>query len=95
LHVEHLNQLGHGAPSRVNSTRLKERLLAVLPELRVHANGREILLVYEKDIGALINGACEPNPDSDTMVLAKAAKLVCTQIFKQQNKFSGTLNGEY
>jgi len=74
---------------------LKERLLTVLPELRAHANKREILLAYEKDIGALINGACEPNPDSDAMVLANAAKLVRTQIFKQQNKFSETFNSEY
>ena len=71
-------------------------LLAVLPELRAYTNGREVLLAYEKDIGALINSACENNPDSDAMVLAKAAKLICTEIFQQQNnyKFSGTFISE-
>ena len=49
LYTERLNRLGHNTGSRVNSTRLKERLLAVLPELKAYANGREVLLAYEKD----------------------------------------------
>ena len=72
LYVERLNQLGFNITGKVNSTRLKERLLTVLPELRLYPHGQEILLAYEKDIGSLINLACEEDHDSDAMVLTKS-----------------------
>ena len=50
LYTECLNQLGFSTTGKVNSTRLKERLLSVLPELRCYSHGREILMAYEKDI---------------------------------------------
>ena len=49
-------------------------------------------MAYEKDIGTLINFACEEDHDSDAMVLAKAAKFVCKQIFDYQSKFNGSFN---
>ena len=51
-------------------------------------------MAYEKDIGTLINFACEEDHDSDAMVLTKAAKLVCKQIFDYQSKFNGSFNNE-
>ena len=45
LYAERLNQLGFST-GKVNSTRLKERLLTVLPELRSYLHGWEILLAY-------------------------------------------------
>ena len=89
-----MNQLGFSTTGKVNSTRLKERLLSVLPELRCYSHGREILMAYEKDIGTLINFACEEDYDSVAMVLAKAAKLVRKQIFDYQSKFNGSFNNE-
>jgi hypothetical protein len=38
----------------VNSTRLKEKLLAEIPEFESH-KGRDILLAFKKDIGAILN----------------------------------------
>ena len=73
LYAKRLNQLGFST-GKINSTRLKERLLTVLPELRSYPHGREILLAYEKDIGTLIHTACEKDHDSDAMVLAKVVK---------------------
>ena len=93
LFAERLNQLGFST-GKVNSTRLKERLLTVLPELRCYPHGRDILLVYEKDISTLIHSACEKDHDSDAMVLAKAAKLVHREIFDYPNKFNGSFNNE-
>ena len=49
-------------------------------------------MAYEKDIGTLINFACEEDHDSDIMILAKAAKLVRKQIFDYQSKFNGSFN---
>ena len=79
---------------KVNSTRLKEILLAVLPELRLYPHGQEILLAYEKDIGFVINLVFEEDHDSDAMVLAKAAKLVHRKIFDYQGKFNESFNNE-
>ena len=78
LYTELLNQLGVEVSGRVNSTRLKERLLAAVPDLsaHVHVNGKDILLSYDNDIGTVINFACESSFDSDAVVLAKAAKIV-------------------
>ena len=94
LYTECLNQLGCSTTGKVNSTRLKERLLLVLPELRCYPHGREVLLAYERDIGTLINFACEENHDSDVMLLAKAAKIVRKQIFDYESKFDGSFNNE-
>ena len=44
---QRLEQLGMKAPD-VNSTRLKEKLLAEIPELESHKNERNILLAFKK-----------------------------------------------
>ena len=94
LYAERLNQLNFSTTGKVNSTRLKERLLTVLPELRSYPHGREVFLVYEKDIGTLINFACKEDHDSDAMMLAKVAKLIRRQIFGYQSNFNGSFNSE-
>ena len=76
LYTERLRQLGVEVSSRINSTRLKERLLSAVPDLRAHVKGKEIFLTYENDVGNVINLACENNFDSDAMVLAKPARIV-------------------
>ena len=93
LYAERLNQLGFST-GKVNSTRLKERLLTVLPELRSYPHGQDILLAYEKDISTLIHNTCKKDHDSDAMVLAKAAKLVCREIFGYPSKFNGSFDNE-
>ena len=52
LYIERLRQLGIEVSSRINSTRLKERLLSAVPDLtaHVHTNGKDVLLSYDNDI---------------------------------------------
>ena len=59
LYTERLRQIGVEVSSRINSTRLKERLLSALPDFRAHINGKEIFLTYENDVGNIINLVCE------------------------------------
>jgi len=79
-------QLGAEISGRMNSISLKERLLAVVPDSRSHMNGKEVLLTYDSDIGTVINFARESYFDSYAMVLAKAAKIVCREIFNCQEQ---------
>ena len=94
LYTARLRQLGAEVSGRMNSTRLKERLLAAVPDLRSHMNGKEVLLTYDSDIGTVINFACESDFDSDAMVLAKAAKIVRREIFncQKQLQFNGSFS---
>ena len=75
LYVHRLQQLKACVPDRVNSTRLKDRILAQIPALRAQNKGREVFLVYE-DIGAALQFAVENSDDSNAVHLAKAAQIV-------------------
>ena len=90
LYTETLRQLGVEVSSRINSIRLKERLLSAVPDLRAHVKGKEIfILTYENDVGNVINLACENNLDSVAMILAKAARILCRELFEQKRHFTG------
>ena len=60
--------------SRIHSTRLKNRLMAELPEFRAHSEGRDTLLTFQKNIGSALKKACDH--DRDAMHLARAAEVV-------------------
>jgi len=51
LYTERLEQLGVFVEGRVNATRLKNRILAALPDLQAHKQGRDVLLVFKEDVG--------------------------------------------
>ena len=72
--------------STFNRTRLKNKLLSKIPELKPFHKGREVLLVFEKDVGPALVSACDY---TDAMHLAKASEIVRREIFAEQNKFCG------
>ena len=51
MYTTRLQVLGMELLTRVNSTRLKERILSMVPDIVAQSKGREVLLVFEKDIG--------------------------------------------
>jgi len=51
LYKVKLEQLGVVMESCVHTTRLKNRLLSELPDLQAHAQGKDILLSFKKDVG--------------------------------------------
>jgi hypothetical protein len=57
LYSVQLEQLG-GVGS-VHSTRLKEQLLAHFPDMRAHDEGRDVLLMFDYDIGPAVLKACQ------------------------------------
>ena len=50
LYQQCVAQLGVDSP-RVNSIRLKDKLLEEIPELEAHRSGRDALLAFQKDVG--------------------------------------------
>jgi len=52
LYMSRMEQFGVVNDARVNTARLKQRLLAHFPDLRAQNKGRDVLLVFDEDIGA-------------------------------------------
>ena len=88
LYKDRLEHLGVTVDSRIHNTRLKNRIVAKLPELRVHSEGRDTLLTFQKNIGSALEKAC--NPDSDAMHVARVAEVVHREMFKKIFLFDGS-----
>ena len=88
LYKVRLEQLGVTVSNRIHTTRLKNRLLSELPDLRAYSEGRDTLLTFEKDIGPALKKAC--NHDSDGMYLVRAVQVVRREIFDTRISFDGS-----
>ena len=86
LYASRLEQLGVVSDVRVNSTRLKQSLLAQFPDMRAHNQGRDIWLLFDEDVSAALGKACERDNDSDAVVLAHAAQIVRQHMFEEAKK---------
>ena len=72
LYQSRMQQLGVKLDTRVHSTRLKHRLLAQFPDMRAHTKGRDVLLVFEEDVGAALTKACELDSDNNVVILVRS-----------------------
>ncbi|XP_064078470.1 uncharacterized protein LOC135195894 [Macrobrachium nipponense] len=68
-----------------NTTRVAE-LLAEIPELEAHKKGRSVLLALQKDVALALSRAYEY---SDTLVIAKAAKILRKHILDHRYRLDG------
>ena len=60
-------------------------------DLQAHKEGRDIFLVFNKDVGPAMRKACKHDADSDAVHLARAANIVRREIFnKKESSFSGS-----
>ena len=74
----------------MNSTRLKDRLLSQISALLAQNKGREVFLVYDEDIGAVLQFDVENSDDSNAVHLAKAAQIVRKDMLEKKQNFDGT-----
>ena len=88
-----LKDLGVDA-GKVNTTRLKDRILSTLSQISRHSQGRDILLVLDQDIGDAIKLANELDADAEAVHLARAARIVRKDILKHDQFFKGTFGSE-
>ena len=62
--------------------------------METHKQGREVVLVCNKDVGSAIRKACERDVDNDAVHLAKAANIVRRDMFKMKKQFSGSFDAK-
>ena len=81
-------------PASINTTRLKERILAVFTDLTDQSQGRDtiLVLVLKHEIGDALKRAKEN--DSEAWHLAKAAMIIRRDISRTKNSFNGTFTGK-
>lgn len=75
-----LEQLGVDSPN-VHFTRLKEQLLARIPELEAHKKGRDVLLAFKADIGPMLH---EASQYSNALHLSKAVDILRKEMLQQR-----------
>ena len=86
LFKQRLEQLGLGAPN-VNSTRLKEQILAEMPEMDTFKNGRDVTIAFRKDVGPALSQACR---NSEAIILARVANVLLRHMLDHKYTFYGT-----
>ena len=74
----------------VHATRFKLRLLKHVPGLTEEKEGKDIILIFSKDIGPTIQHAINNDMDEEAVVLSKAAQIVRKEIFSSAYEFSGS-----
>ena len=93
LYQSRMQQLGVKLDTRVHSTRLRQRLLAQFPDMSAHTKGRDVLLVFEEDVGAALTKACELDSDNGVVHLTRAAQTVRRHMFEEGEPFNGFPEG--
>ena len=78
LYQSRMKQLVVSTDTRVHST----RLLAQFPDMHAHNKGRDVLMVFEEDIGATLATACGLDCDNDAVHLVRAAQIVRHQMWR-------------
>ena len=89
-----LEQLGVSIPKRINTTRLKERLLDQMPNLKAHTKRRDVVLAFDDDIADALIIASQFKKDSDIMHLAKTAQIVRKKMLEKKQAFDGSFPPE-
>ena len=75
---------------KVNSTRLKERLLGQTVDLRAQKQGKDVVLLFDADMSAIVSAASQG--DTDAFYLARAAQIVRRDISSTEYAFDGTFD---
>ena len=71
-----LSTLGVHLETRVHSTRFKKRLLLQFQDMSAYNDRKEVLLVFNHDVGEAIATAAEASYDYDGYILARAANIL-------------------
>lgn len=93
LYGDRLKQLEEGlTENKVHSTRLKERLLEAMPNLKCEKSGKEIYLILQEDLADTIVQRYKENEDEEAIHLMRAAQLVRKEIASYSYEFDGTFS---
>ena len=90
LYSYRLNELDPEKERTVHSTRLKEDLCRLIPELySPKKTGRYVILTFEADVGDALLKATEADLQDEILTLSKVAKFIRRRIFERSYHFTG------
>ena len=75
LYSARLQQFGIEQDTRPHSTDLKNRILAHFPDLKAYKEGRDVLLGFDRDMGAALRKLCKDDFDDEPFVSHEQPKL--------------------
>ena len=78
LYCKRLKELGLDMKGRVHSTRLKNRILSHFPGMKSYADGREVLLAFDANIGEVLGSSLSTNYDDEGFILFQLIKCGCS-----------------
>ncbi|CAG2252228.1 unnamed protein product [Mytilus edulis] len=90
LYTERITCLGADVSSRVNSSRLKDRIVSNFQDLDAFKQGRKNILAFKDDIGPALKRVCLEDFDNEFVNISKAATFVRKDIFASNSEFKGT-----
>ena len=64
------------AKKRVHNARFKNRLLSQFKDMSAYNDKKEVILVFNHDVGEAISVAAEENYDDDGYILARATHII-------------------
>ena len=95
FYCERLEELGLKLEGRIHSTRLKNRILSQFDDLTAYNEGREVLLVFNSDVGEALTSAASINYNDEGFILAKAATIIRRDILgSKHSEFEGGFSPE-
>lgn len=89
MYSTRLQQLGGDISTRVHSSHLKDRILANIPGMQAHKQGRDVLLVFEDDIGLALKNIYKRDFDNEAMTLLRATTIIRRDIMNKKSTFKG------
>ncbi|CAG2195896.1 unnamed protein product [Mytilus edulis] len=92
LYMERITCLGADVSFRVNSSRLKDRIVSNFPDLDAYKQGRENILAFKDDTGPALKRV--EDFDNKFVNISKAATFVRKDIFELNSEFKGTFPKE-
>ena len=88
LYKERAIELGGHTSERVHTTKLKNRLLAHVENLRESKDKKFSYLTFDENVGTVLKSCYERNFDDEAFVLSEAEKILRRDIFaKGSNEF--------
>ena len=91
MYSDRLKQLEIDYLSTINSTKLKDKILANVTYLEAHKEGRVNLLAFNEVVSPALKKACEDDDfDSNFIQIHKTAKLIRNDMLHMSTQFSGS-----
>ncbi|CAC5388742.1 unnamed protein product [Mytilus coruscus] len=92
LYSKRLEQLGVVMEGKSYTTHLTNRILVFIPDLQDHKQVRDVLLIFNEDVGEALKQTTSYSHDDEGIIIAKSAKIIRRDMLDTKYSFTGTFN---